>query len=144
MENFVSNNYLLLKSLHIIAIICWMAGLLYLPRLFVYHTKINLRSGNYEMLLIMEFRLMRYIMMPSMICSFLFGSLLLYTQTFAVWLHIKLLLVFLLASAHGLMIRCYKDFAHYKNKRSEKFFRILNEVPTILMIVIVIMAVMKL
>ena len=143
MEDFVLNNYLLIKLLHIIAIICWMAGLLYLPRLFVYHTKTKPKSEIYEMLLIMECRLMRYIMTPSMIGSFLSGGLLIYTQTFAIWLHVKLLLVFFLASIHGLMIRYYKDFVRYKNQKSEKFFRIFNEVPTVLMIVIITMVVMK-
>lgn len=143
MKEFVLNNYLLIKSLHIIAIICWMAGLLYLPRLFVYHTRFSPKSEAYETFLMMEFKLIRYIMTPSMLCAFLFGGLLIYAQEITTWLHVKLTAVMLLAAMHGLMIRYYKNFYNHTNTQSEKFFRFLNEIPTILMILIVMVAVIK-
>ncbi|WHQ46589.1 MAG: CopD family protein [Candidatus Midichloria sp.] len=143
MKKFVLNNYLLIKSFHIIATICCMAGLFYLPRLFVYHTKFLPKSESYETFLTMGFRLIRYIMTPSMICSFLFRGLLIYAQEMAIWLHAKLTSVLLLAAIHGMMIKYYKNFYNYNNTKSEKFFRLFNEVPTILVILIVIMAVTK-
>ncbi|MDJ1407140.1 MAG: CopD family protein [Candidatus Midichloria sp.] len=120
-----------------------MAGLLYLPRLFVYHTRFSPKSEVYETFLIMEFKLIRYIMTLSILCVFLFGGLLIYAQEIAIWLHVKLTAVMLLAVMHGLMIRYYKNFYNHTNTQSEKFFRFFNEIPTILMILIVIMAVMK-
>ncbi len=136
-----------LKALHIIAVIAWMAGLLYLPRLFVYHTQAEPGSDGSETFKVMERRLLRAIMTPAMIASFVFGGVLLadmgdgaWTQ---VWVLAKLACVAGLAAMHGQMGRWRKDFEADRNTRSEKFYRVANEVPTVLMIAIVILAVIK-
>ena len=136
-----------LKALHIIAAIAWMAGLLYLPRLFVYHTQAEPGSDGSETFKVMERRLLRAIMNPAMIASFVFGGVLLadmgdgaWTQ---VWVLAKLACVAGLAAMHGQMGRWRKDFEADRNTRSEKFYRVANEVPTVLMIAIVILAVIK-
>ena len=137
-----------LAAFHIIAVISWMAGMLYLPRLFVYHCEADAGSRQSETFKVMERRLLRFIMTPAMILTWLFGLWLIWLmgrQAFGQsgWLHAKLALVLLMSGAHGMMSRFVKDFAADKNRKSQKFYRIFNEVPTVLMIVIVILAVVK-
>jgi putative membrane protein len=136
-----------IKALHIIAVIAWMAGLLYLPRLFVYHAGAAVGSGRSEMLKIMERRLLRAIMNPAMIAVFLFGGLLIVTPGFLdqglYWWHAKLVLVLAMAVLHMMMGAWRKAFEEDRNTRSARFFRIANEVPTALMILIVILAVVR-
>ena len=136
--------YFWLKALHVIAIIAWMAGLLYLPRLFVYHADADPGSELSETLKIMERRLLRAIMNPAMIVSIGAGGALLFYQDFSdIWLHVKLTAVAGLIVMHMLMARWRKDFEADRNTRGHVYFRIANEVPTVLMILIVIMAVVK-
>ena len=140
--------YLWLKALHIIAVISWMAGLLYLPRLFVYHAVATPGSEQSETFKVMERRLLRYIMTPAMIATWLFGLAMIWAMGLdavkvAGWLHAKLVLVLVLSAMHGLMSRWQRDFQHDHNRRPQKFFRIANEIPTLLMIAIVILAVVK-
>ena len=134
-----------LKAFHIIAVIAWMAGMLYLPRLFVYHSAADVGSIQSETFKVMERRLLRAIMTPAMIATWLLGLWLAYQGGWfkAPWLHTKFLLVFLLSGVHGMLSRYVKDFAADKRRKSAKFFRIINEVPTVLMILIVILAVVK-
>lgn len=144
MRDFVFEYYGIIKSLHVIFVISWMAGLLYLPRLFVYHTTVSKDSDTYKIFSVMEFRLIRYIMTPSMLISYISGSLLLYTQDFAmIWLHVKLAAILLMMVAHGFMIRYYKMFKENRNQKTTRFFRVFNEIPTILMIIIVIMVIKR-
>ncbi len=141
------DGYLWLKALHIIAVIAWMAGLLYLPRLYVYHCDAGPGSARSEMLKVMERRLLRAIMTPAMIAAVVFGVWLALLPDVidwsSGWFHAKLVLVVALAAAHGLMARWRRDFAADRNTRSQRFYRIANEAPTVLMIVIVILAVVK-
>ena len=140
----MADYYLWIKAAHIVAVIAWMAGLLYLPRLFVYHCDAEAGSARSEMLKVMERRLLRAIMTPAMILAFLFGAALIYlVGPQGGWLHAKLALVLALAVSHGLMARWRRDFAADRNRRSRRFYRIANEVPTVLMIAIVILAVVK-
>ena len=134
-----------IKALHVIAVISWMAGLLYLPRLFVYHAKIAPGSEQSETFKTMEHRLLTYIMTPAMIATWIFGISLVLTGGWltASWLHAKFALVLALTVMHGLMSHWANDFRYDRNRRSQKFFRIANEIPTILMIAIVILAVVK-
>ena len=131
--------------LHIISVISWMAGLLYLPRLFIYHVEAKRDSELSETFKTMERRLFRAIMTPAMIASWVFGLWLAYiTEAFSeVWFHGKLLLVILISVAHMAMARWRKDFEQDNNVRSAKYFRIANEVPTLLMIAIVVLVVVK-
>lgn len=138
--------YLLTKALHIISVISWMAGMLYLPRLFVYHSQVS--DSNMEMydtFLTMERKLLRFIMLPAMILTFLTGlGLLHFTESLIFdWMHAKLLLLVFLFASHGWMVRCYKKFEKRENIHTHKYFRIFNEIPTILMIFIVILVVLK-
>jgi len=136
--------YLWVKALHVISIIAWMAGLLYLPRLFVYHAAIQPGSPESETFKVMERRLYKAIMNPAMMASWLFGLTLALALGFqGGWLHTKLLLVVLLTAAHLWMKRWLGDFAADRNSRPQRFFRIMNEVPTLLMIVIVILVIVK-
>jgi len=137
--------YLWIKALHIIAVIAWMAGMLYLPRLFVYHAGIAPGSPQSETFKVMEQRLLRYIMTPAMIATWLFGiALVIQGQYFAAtWFHLKLLLVLLMSALHGLFARWARDFAADRNTRSAKFFRIANEIPTLILIAVVILATVK-
>ena len=134
-----------LKAFHIISVIAWMAGLLYLPRLFVYHAEAQPGSVQSETFKTMERRLLRAIMTPAMIATWLFGLWLAYQGGWfkAPWLHAKLLLVVLMSGVHGMLSRHVKDFAADKRRKNAKFFRIINEVPTVLMILIVILVVVK-
>ena len=141
------NYYLLFKSLHLIAVISWMAGLLYLPRIFVYHAENNAKKNISQIFKIMEKRLMFYIMTPAMILSWFFGiSLILISGTSiysSMWLTAKLVLVILLTVYHLLLGHYLRKFALDKNEKSAKFFRIINEIPTILLILIVFVIIYK-
>ena len=141
------NSYLLFKSLHLIAVISWMAGLLYLPRIFVYHVE-NLNDQNSSSIFkIMERKLFFYIMMPAMILSWIFGFILILTigtdVFFTLWVKLKLLFVILLTIYHFYLSKLLKDFNLNRNTKSSKFYRILNEVPTILLILIVFIVIFK-
>lgn len=134
-----------LKTFHIIAVISWMAGMLYLPRLFVYHCETTPGTAEYERFKLMEQKLMRIIINPSMIATWILG-LLLASATGAwnqPWFHAKLLLVVILSGFHGAFSKWRRDFAAGKNTRTQRFYRIVNEVPAILMILIVILVVVK-
>jgi len=141
------NSYLLFKSLHLIAVISWMAGLLYLPRIFVYHVE-NLNDQNSSSIFkTMERKLFFYIMVPAMILSWIFGLILILTigtdVFFTLWVKLKLLFVILLTIYHFYLSKLLKDFSLNRNTKSSKFFRILNEVPTILLILIVFIVIFK-
>ena len=138
------------KAFHIIAVIAWMAGMLYLPRLFVYHCAAEKGSVQSETFKVMERRLLRGIINPAMIATWLFGLWLAwhgpdsrYGWFAAPWLHAKILLVLALSAVHGLFARWTKDFGRDENPAFARFYRIINEVPTVLMIVIVILVVVK-
>lgn len=137
--------YLWLKAFHVIAVIAWMAGMLYLPRLFVYHCEAEPGSRQSETFKVMERRLLRAIITPAMAATWVLGLWLAWEGGFleAGWLHGKLLLVLILSALHGLFARWCRDFAEDRNARSQKFYRIVNEVPAILMIGIVILVVVK-
>jgi putative membrane protein len=136
--------YDVIKIFHIAAVISWLAGLLYLPRIFVYHTQVAVGSESDKIFQIMEHKLLRFIMLPSMILVFGFGLYLSYEIGFGfVWLHIKLTLVLILAGYHGFLSKCRKNFAAGINKRSEKFYRIINEIPAVLMLVIIALVILK-
>jgi protoporphyrinogen IX oxidase len=134
-----------IKALHVIAVISWMAGMLYLPRLFVYHCDAETGSKQSETFKLMERRLLRGIMTPAMIVTWLAGLYLAWAGHWfaAGWFHGKLLLVLLLSGAHGFFSRCVRDFAADRNTRSQRFYRFINEVPTLLMVGIVILVVVK-
>lgn len=146
MQDILLQNYEWLRGLHIIAIISWMAGLLYLPRLFVYHAETESKDVS-ETLKIMERRLYKFIMVPAMIVSWIFGLAMLYANPGLLegqgWMHAKLLLVFLMTGIHHVFGAQMKKFADDANTKSSKYFRIANEIPTILMILIVIFAVVQ-
>lgn len=137
--------YDIIKILHIIAVISWMAGLLYLPRIFVYHCRVKNNSETDKILQEMERKLLRYIMNPAMIATFLLGFYLAIQIGFegSIWLHIKITLVLILAGFHGALSKWRKNFANNKNIHSEKFFRIINEVPTVIMILVVSLVILK-
>nr|WP_295831733.1 protoporphyrinogen oxidase HemJ [uncultured Azospirillum sp.] len=135
-----------IKALHVISIIAWMAGLLYLPRLFVYHCEAPAGSETSETFKVMERRLLRAIMNPAMIAAYVFGiTMIVLTPEWMKqgWLHAKLLFVLLLTVSHMMMARWRRDFAEDRNTRPQRFYRIANEVPTLLMIGIVIFVVVK-
>jgi protoporphyrinogen IX oxidase len=134
-----------LKALHVIAVIAWMAGMLYLPRLFVYHADAAKGSDVSETFKVMERRLLKAIINPSMILVFLTGIALAYFTGYwqAPWLQAKFILVLGLAGLHGYLARCVRAFAEDANERPARFYRVLNEAPTILMILIVVLAVVK-
>ena len=140
------NLYLLFKSLHLVAVISWMAGLLYLPRIFVYHSEANHESQK-DVFKVMERKLYNYIMMPAMLLSYLFGVLLIHSLGFEVfaelWMQIKTISVVILTYYHFLLGKYLNDFAIDMNKKSSKFYRIINEVPTIILIVVVFVVVFK-
>lgn len=142
----MSEYYLLFKVVHIISIISWMAGMLYLPRLFVYHTQVPVGSDQDILFQKMEERLLRIIINPAMILSYIFGLGLAHVygiDGLGVWFYLKLLFVIALTVMHHMFNRYRKGFVSGSNKYSERFFRIVNEVPTILMIVIVSVVVAK-
>jgi len=133
------------KALHVVAVIAWMAGMLYLPRLFVYHADAPKGSDVSETFKVMERRLLKAIINPSMVLVFLTGFALVYlTESWrAGWWQTKFIFVLGLAGLHGYFARCVRTFAEDRNERPARFYRILNETPTVLMVVIVILAVVK-
>ena len=141
------NLYLLFKSLHLIAVISWMAGLLYLPRIFVYHVENYEKKQTTEVFEIMEKKLFNYIMRPAMILSWFFGIILILiigTETFSfLWLQIKLFLLSLLTIYNEYLGKCLKLLKIGENKKSAKFYRIINEIPTVLLIFIVFIVIFK-
>ena len=144
------NTYLLFKSIHLIAVISWMAGLLYLPRIFVYHSE-AVRDNKSEDLTsifkVMERRLFIYIMNPAMILSWIFGILLIHTIGVTnfefLWLQLKLVFVIILTIYHLFLFKCLRNFAQNNNTYSAKFYRIINEIPTVLLIGIILVVVFK-
>jgi putative membrane protein len=141
----MSTMYEWIKALHVIAVIAWMAGMLYLPRLFVYHCEAEVGSKQSETFKVMERRLLRAIINPAMIVSWLAGLYLAWAGHWfsAGWLHGKLLLVAVLSAVHGFLARWMKAFAADRNLHSQRFYRVINEVPTVLMIGAVILVVVK-
>ena len=140
--------YNYVKAFHVIAVIAWMAGMLYLPRLYVYHTAAKPGSELSETLKVMENRLLRFIINPAMIATWILGLILIFAFDVidfrtAGWLHVKLTAVVLLSVVHGLLAKWRKDFAADRNTRSAGFYRVINEVPTVLLIIIVIMVIVK-
>ncbi len=147
MVDLLGTAFLWIKALHIIGVIAWMAGLLYLPRLFVYHAAVEPGSAQSETFKVMERRLLRAIMNPALAVSLVTGGLLIANlggeSWSSGWLHAKLVCVLGLFAMHGLMARWRRDFAADRNERSQKFYRVANEVPTVLMIGIVVFAVVR-
>lgn len=137
--------YLWLKVLHIISVIAWMAAMFYLPRLFVYHGETAPGTPQSETFKVMERRLLKAIMTPAMISSWIFGLWVAYEGGFfsSGWLHAKLTLVLVMSGLHGYLARCVRQFAADANTRSSRHYRIVNEVPTVLMVLIVILVVIK-
>ena len=140
------NLYLLFKSLHLIAVISWMAGLLYLPRIFVYHSETNDTSQK-TVFKIMERKLYNYIMMPAMMLSWLFGILLIHSLGFSVfgelWMQIKIVSVVIMTYYHFTLGKYLNDFAIDNNQKTSKFFRIYNEIPTVILIVVIFVVIFK-
>ena len=144
------NTYLLFKSIHLIAVISWMAGLLYLPRIFVYHSEAITKNKSEDLastFKIMERRLFIYIMNPAMIVSWIFGVLLIHIigvdSLSFFWLQLKLLFIITLTIYHFYLFHCLKKFADDKNLNTSKFYRIINEIPTILLIAIIFIVIFK-
>ena len=141
LRNTLSNYIPWILAFHIIAVIAWMAGMLYLPRLFVYHTETAPGSESSERFKVMERRLLKGIMNPAMIAVWILGPLLAwltgaYLDT---WLQIKFVLVLIMSGMHGFYVRSWRDFANDRNMRTAKFYKIVNEVPAVLMVLIVIL-----
>ena len=140
------NLYLLFKSLHLIAVISWMAGLLYLPRIFVYHSETNDTSQK-TVFKTMERKLYNYIMMPAMMLSWLFGILLIHSLGFSVfgelWMQIKIISVIIMTYYHFTLGKYLNDFAIDNNQKTSKFFRIYNEIPTVILIVVIFVVIFK-
>lgn len=142
----MSSYYLWFKAFHLISVISWMVGLLYLPRLYAYHTRVVKNSETDKLFQLMESRLLRIIMNPAMIATYIFGIINSYIYgliALGKWFHIKMVAVLIITIFHGLLARWRKNFANGENKHSEKFYRTINEVPTIFMIIAVIMVIVK-
>ena len=141
------NLYLLFKSLHLIAIVSWMAGLLYLPRIFVYHVENFEKNETIEIFKVMERKLYFYIMYPAMVLSWIFGLILLSINGFSsfnlLWLKFKFFFVIVLTAYHLYLGKCLNDLKNDNNQKSSKFYRIINEIPTILLILIVFIIIFK-
>ena len=138
--------YLYIKSFHLIFLIAWMVSLLYLPRLFVYHSGVSIKSSSYKLLLLMEGRLIKIIAIPAMVLTFLFGTLLLNVQNdllYENYFIIKLLSVFLLFIYQIYLIVVFLTFKKKINNKSSKFYKLINEIPTIFMIIIILLVVLK-
>ena len=140
-------SYLLFKSLHLISVISWMAGLLYLPRIFVYHVENFEKKETTKIFETMERKLYNYIMRPAMILSWLFGVILIYLNGLeslaSLWVQIKLVLVFILTIYHEYLGKCLRNLKDGSNNKSSKFYRIINEIPTILLILTVFVVIFK-
>ncbi len=149
MLEFITNNYLWIKAFHVIAVISWMAGMLYLPRLFVYHAQEEVGSKTSETFKIMEKKLLRLIINPAMIISWITGGLMVWYYIdagafkTAGWLHTKITALIFMQITHAMLANARRKFECDQNKRSHKFYRWLNEAPTVLMIIIVIMVIVK-
>jgi protoporphyrinogen IX oxidase len=143
--DYGSLGYNLVKSGHIVSVIAWMAAMLYLPRLFVYHAGAARGSAESETFKVMERRLLKAIMTPAMATTWIFGLLLAWGGGFYGdgWLHAKLALVIILSALHGFLTRTVKDFAADRNQRSPGFFRVINEVPAVILVLIVLLVVVK-
>ena len=141
------NSYLLFKSLHLIAVVSWMAGLLYLPRIFVYHVENNEKKQAVDIFEVMEKRLYFYIMRPAMVLTWLFGIILIYLNGLEVftqlWMQLKIVLVILLSAYNDYLGKCLLSLKNNSNIRSAKFFRIINEIPTVMLIFIVFLVIFK-
>ena len=141
------NSYLLFKSLHLIAVVSWMAGLLYLPRIFVYHVENKEKKEATDIFEVMEKRLFFYIMRPAMIFTWIFGLILIYLNGieifYQLWMQVKLVLVILLSGYNDYLGRCLVSLKNNSNSKSSKFFRIINEIPTVMLIFIVLLAIFK-
>ena len=141
------NTYLLFKSLHLIAVISWMAGLLYLPRIFVYHVENKEKKEATDIFEVMERRLFIYIMRPAMILTWAFGIILVHLNGIEIfsqlWMQIKIVLVILLSAYNGYLGRCLSNLKNSTNTKSSKFLRIINEIPTVMLIIIVFLAIFK-
>ncbi|MDC0445562.1 protoporphyrinogen oxidase HemJ [Candidatus Pelagibacter sp.] len=141
------NSYLLFKSLHLIAVISWMAGLLYLPRIFVYHVENKDKKEATDIFEIMEKRLFFYIMRPAMILTWVFGLILIYLNGIEIfsylWMQLKIVLVILLSAYNDYLGKCLLSLKNNSNIRSAKFFRIINEIPTVMLIFIVFLVIFK-
>ena len=140
------NLYLLFKSLHLIAVISWMAGLLYLPRIFVYHSEASHETQK-DIFKVMERKLFFYIMRPAMIFTWVFGLVLIYLNGIEIfsqlWFQIKIVLVILLSAYNDFLGKCLDNLKNSTNTRSAKFFRIINEIPTVILIIVVFLAIFK-
>ena len=141
------NSYLLFKSLHLIAVVSWMAGLLYLPRIFVYHVENKEKKEATDIFEVMEKKLYYYIMRPAMIFTWVFGLALIYLNGIEIfsqlWMQIKIVLIILLSAYNDYLGKCLISLKNNSNIRSSKFFRIINEVPTIMLILIVFLVIFK-
>ena len=141
------NSYLLFKSLHLIAVISWMAGLLYLPRIFVYHVENKDKKEATDIFEVMEKRLFFYIMRPAMILTWIFGLILIYLNGIEIfsqlWMQIKIALVILLSGYNDYLGKCLVSLKNNSNTRSAKFFRIINEIPTVMLIFIIFLVIFK-
>lgn len=146
MKELLFDYYNWIKAFHLIAIITWMAGLFYLPRLFVYHSQVKIKSESSELFKTMEKKLLRIIMNPAMILTWLLGGMLLWANSDLMtegWMHIKLTVVVLLTGFHHFLVRWMKQFHQDERPHDEKTFRLVNEIPTVLLVVIVIMVIVK-
>lgn len=146
MAEFLTLYYPWLRALHIIAVISWMAGMLYLPRLFVYHAESASGSEKSETFKVMERKLLKLIINPAMIATFIFGGLMLIANPSLLsepWMHMKLTSVFVLSGMHGFFVKTVKVFSKDANVRTPRFYRIINEVPAVLMVIIVVMVVVR-
>ena len=141
------NLYLLFKSLHLIAVVSWMAGLLYLPRIFVYHVDNKEKKEATDIFELMEKRLYFYIMRPAMILTWVFGLVLIYLNGFEIfsqlWFQIKIVLMIFLSAYNDYLGKCLATLKNSTNTRSAKFFRIINEIPTVILIIVVFLAIFK-
>ena len=141
------NSYLLFKSLHLIAVVSWMAGLLYLPRIFVYHVENNDKKETTDIFILMEKRLYNYIMRPAMLLTWSFGLILIYIIGFEIlsnlWIQIKLVLILILSIYHEYLGKCLITLKNGTNTRTAKFYRIINEIPTLILIIVVFLAIFK-
>ena len=141
------NSYLLFKSLHLIAVVSWMAGLLYLPRIFVYHVENKEKKEATDIFEVMEKKLFFYIMRPAMIFTWIFGLILIYLNGIEIfsqiWMQLKFILVILLSIFHEYLGQCIYSLKNNTNTKSSKYFRIINEIPTILLILVVFIVIFK-
>jgi putative membrane protein len=134
-----------IKAFHIIAVISWMAGMLYLPRLFVYHCEAEIGSKQSETFKVMERRLLKAIINPAMVVTWVLGLTMVWLGGWYLspWMHAKFALVIVLSALHGMLVRRWREFSEDRNTRSQKYYRIINEVPAVLMVGIVLLVVLK-